>query len=162
MFRKSAKIKTVRELCAIKKKLMNESKKLVQCDGVFDLIHFGHIEHFDFAKKQGDIVYVVVVGDKFVRKGPHRPLFNEEIRAKWLAGLADVDYIIVNQAEGPYEIIKQVQPDVLVKGEGYQTKPTEGFLRDKALVESYGGRVAFAPEPIHSTEIITKMYSFFS
>lgn len=155
------KIKTVDELIVIRAQLAKNNQKLVQCDGVFDLVHFGHIEHFVYARAQGDAVYVIIVGDKFVRKGPGRPLFAEGVRARWLASLEAVDYVVVNQDGGPYEVIKKIRPDVLVKGVSYHTEPTEGFLRDRALVESYGGRVAFAPEPIHSTEIIQKMYTFF-
>jgi rfaE bifunctional protein nucleotidyltransferase chain/domain len=153
------KIKTLDELMMIRERFKKKRKKLVQCDGVFDLVRFGHIGSFEYAQEQGDGVYVVIVGDKFVRKGQGRPLFTENIRARWLASLEAVDYVLINQAEGPREVIKRIQPDILVKGEGYITKPTDGFLLDKSLVEFYGGRVCFAPEPIHSTDIIQKIYS---
>ena len=125
------------------------------------MVHPGHIEYFIHAKKQGDILYVVLVGDKFVEKGPGRPLFPEKVRAAWVAALEPVDYVIIHQDIGPYKIIEQAQPQVLVKGASYQTKPTEGFKHDRALVESYGGRIEFAPEPMHSSEIIQKIYKTF-
>ena len=136
--------------------------KLVQCDGVFDLVHPGHIDSFQRGKTYGDVLYVVVVADDFVQKGPARPLFDESTRASWVAAIECVDYVILNYDYGPLEIIETVQPSVLVKGRQYETKPTSGFLDDKAAVESYGGRVAYIEELQRSTQIIEKIYSLFN
>ena len=135
--------------------------KLVQCDGVFDLVHPGHIDSFQRGKTYGDVLYVVIVADKFVQKGPSRPLFDESTRAGWVAAIECVDFVIVNYDYGPLEIIKKVQPSVLVKGRQYETKPTSGFLNDKAAVETYGGRVGYVEELQQSTKIIDKIYSLF-
>lgn len=135
--------------------------KLVQCDGVFDLVHPGHIDSFQRGKTYGDVLYVVIVADKFVQKGPSRPLFDESTRAGWVAAIECVDFVIVNYDYGPLEIIKKVQPSVLVKGRQYETKPTSGFLNDKAAVETYGGRVVYVEELQQSTKIIDKIYSLF-
>lgn len=154
----SEKIKTPRQFLVLAKKLKRLGKKLVQCDGVFDLVHPGHIHYFRQAKKQGHILYVALVADKFVRKGKGRPVFNQNLRAGWVAGIEGVDYVVVNNDFGPYELIKKIHPDVLVKGESYRRHPTEGFLRDKQLVESYGGRVFFSRElNIHSTDLLKKL-----
>lgn len=142
--------------------LKAEGKKLVQCDGVFDLVHPGHVHYFAQAKAMGDILYVVVVSDAFVQKGDGRPVFDQDTRAFWVAGVEGVDYVVINDDYGPYKIIEMIKPDILVKGNSYQKKTTAGFLKDKALVESYGGRVCFSDElDIHSTKIFEKIAKSF-
>ena len=152
------KIKNGDEFIPLAKKLKAQGKKLVQCDGVFDLVHPGHIHYFAQAKSLGDILYVVVVSDAFVQKGHGRPFFDQDTRALWVAGIGSVDFVVINNDYGPYKIIEAVEPDLLVKGSSYQKKATEGFLKDKALVESYGGQVFFSNElDIHSTDIFEKI-----
>ena len=155
------KIKSRETFLTLGAQLRDNGKKLVQCDGVFDLVHPGHIDSFQRAKAFGDILYVVIVADKFVEKGPRRPLFDEMTRANWVAALECVDYVIVNDDYGPFEIIEKVRPHILVKGRLYKSEPTSGFLKDKAAVEAYGGRVVLVEELQRSTEIINKIYSFF-
>lgn len=153
------KIKDPDEFSFISARLRKQKKRLVQCDGIFDLVHPGHAAYFAMAKTQGDILYVVLVTDRFVRKGPGRPVFDQETRAMWVAGIQGVDYVIINDDYGPYKVIKAVRPDVLVKGDSYERDPTEGFLRDRSLVESYGGKLFFIPETdMHSTEIFKKIH----
>jgi rfaE bifunctional protein nucleotidyltransferase chain/domain len=152
-----SKIKTPKEFVLLSRQLKKSGKILVQCDGVFDLVHPGHIDCFWRAKAYGDILYVVLVADKFVQKGPGRPLFNEDLRAMWVAAIEGVDFVIINNDYGPRRLIGEIRPDVLVKGAEYQAKPSEGFLSDKALVESYGGKVVFVKELAHSSEILKKI-----
>ena len=157
-----SKIKTSGEFVKLVEALKQNGKILVQCDGVFDLVHPGHIDCFWQAKTMGDILYVVLVADKFVQKGPGRPIFNQDLRAMWVAAIEGVDFVIINDDYGPYKFIEKVHPNVLVKGADYKTNPTEGFLLDKELVESYGGRVGFVTELAHSSEIIKKIMNLFS
>ncbi|MDP3710205.1 MAG: adenylyltransferase/cytidyltransferase family protein [bacterium] len=153
------KIKDPEEFSFIAARLRKQKKRLVQCDGIFDLVHPGHAAYFAMAKTQGDILYVVLVTDRYVRKGPGRPVFDQETRALWVAGIQGVDYVVINDDYGPYKVIKAVKPDVLVKGDSYERDPTEGFLRDRSLVESYGGKLFFIPETdMHSTEIFKKIH----
>ncbi|MDP3710206.1 MAG: adenylyltransferase/cytidyltransferase family protein [bacterium] len=162
MFQVKTKIKNKDEFVSLVKELKGQGKKLVQCDGVFDLVHPGHIHYFAQAKSLGDILYVVVVSDAFVQKGKGRPFFDQDIRALWVAGIGSVDFVVINDGYGPYNIIEAVQPDLLVKGISYQKKATDGFLKDKALVESYGGKVFFSDElDIHSTNIFEKIAKSF-
>jgi rfaE bifunctional protein nucleotidyltransferase chain/domain len=157
----NAKIKTPKEFVLLAKQLRKSRKTLVQCDGVFDLVHLGHIDCFWRAKAKGDILYVVLVADKFVQKGPGRPLFTEDLRAMWVAAIEGVDFVIINDDYGPRKLIREIRPHFLVKGAQYQTNPSEGFLLDKALVESYGGKVAFVKELAHSSEILKRIYQEF-
>lgn len=157
-----SKVVSLADFLVIVEALRNEKKRIVQCDGVFDLVHPGHIEYFSRAKEYGDILYVVVVTDTHVKKGTGRPLFSHDIRSLWVASLTSVDYVVVNDEPGPHNILEAVRPDVLVKGAEYEVTPTEGFLKNRCLVESYGGRVAFVKEIAHSSHILQKIYSLFA
>ena len=90
------KILSYEELHALISKLKNDNKVIVQCHGVFDLIHPGHIFHFQAAKKQGDILVVSLTSDAFVNKGPDRPVFDENIRSEALASIEVIDYVVIN------------------------------------------------------------------
>ena len=91
----NAKIKTLEELEKITAKLKKEGKKIVLCHGVFDLLHIGHIKHFEEAKSFGDVLIVTITPDEFVKKGPNRPAFTTSLRLEALASLESVDYVIV-------------------------------------------------------------------
>ena len=89
------KIVSIDELGAIADKCKKENKKIVHAHGVFDLLHIGHINHFQHAKKFGDVLFVTVTPDKFVNRGPHRPIFNEQLRAEAIAAISSVDYVTI-------------------------------------------------------------------
>lgn len=119
-------------------------KTLVLCHGTFDVVHPGHLEHLRQAKAQGDILVVSITADAFVNKGPGRPVFDEQKRADFLASLDMVDYVYINHARDPRPVIEALKPDVLCKGSDYAAPDNPDYaehLKDKALVESYGGKV---------------------
>jgi D-beta-D-heptose 7-phosphate kinase/D-beta-D-heptose 1-phosphate adenosyltransferase len=125
-------------------------ERIVFTNGCFDLLHPGHIQTLSFAKAQGDVLVVGINTDRSVRrlKGPSRPLQTQAARAAVLAGLEAVDYVVTFDDDTPAAIIREVAPDVLVKGEDWKTKGVVG----RAFVESYSGRVVLAPVvPGHST-----------
>ena len=99
-----------------------EGKTVVQSHGVFDLIHPGIIKHINEAKARGDILIVTVIKDKDVRKGPGRPIFNENLRAETIASLRQVDYVSVVNDETPFECVKRIKPDILAKGQTYKKR----------------------------------------
>ncbi|MFA4854916.1 MAG: adenylyltransferase/cytidyltransferase family protein, partial [Candidatus Omnitrophota bacterium] len=76
-----AKIKTINELASILEKLRKEGKKIAHCHGCFDLLHPGHLKHFQAAKNKGDVLVVTLTKDEYVNKGPGRPVFNHHLRA---------------------------------------------------------------------------------
>ena len=82
-----------KKLSNILKTLKKKKKKVVLCHGVFDLVHLGHIEHFKSAKSYGDYLIVSLTLDKFIRKGPGRPLFNEQQRLEYLRQIKIIDYV---------------------------------------------------------------------
>ncbi|MDD5428820.1 MAG: PfkB family carbohydrate kinase [Candidatus Omnitrophica bacterium] len=140
------KIKTLDELKTIVSGHKRQNKKIAHCHGVFDLIHPGHIRHLVSAKKEGDVLIVTVTADKFVRKGPGRPIFNENLRAETLASFSTVDYVAINHAPTATNCIKLLRPDVYVKGQDYVDKNkdvTGKISEEEDAVVSVGGRIAF-------------------
>ncbi len=117
--------------------------KIVFTNGVFDILHAGHVQYLEFAKKQGDILVVGVNSDQSVQilKGPTRPVNPLEDRMAVLAGLQAVDYVVSFSEETPQRLIDAVLPDVLVKGEDYSGREVVG----RETVESRGGKIILAP-----------------
>ena len=76
-------------------KIREKNRRIVHCHGVFDLIHIGHIKHFEEAKKNGDFLIVSITADKFVNKGSGRPIFNQNLRAEFLSSLIFVDAVLL-------------------------------------------------------------------
>ena len=127
--------------------------QIVLTTGVFDLVHPGHLSYFEKAKSFGNILVVSVVDDKFVRKGPKRPVFGEDLRLKWLAALEVVDYVVLNSDYGPWKVMEAIRPDVYVKG--YNLTP--GLMKDIKLMRDLKGQTVLLPETMHSTEIFEKI-----
>ncbi|HAH33032.1 MAG TPA: cytidyltransferase [Elusimicrobia bacterium] len=140
------KIKTLDQLAAIVRKLKKEGRKVVQCHGVFDLLHPGHIRHFEAARKKGDVLIVTLTQDKHVNKGAGRPVFNQRLRAESIAALQCVDYVAVNEWPTATRAIKLLSPDIYAKGGDYRDplKDLTGEIRNEAeAARSVGGRVHF-------------------
>ena len=114
------KLTSIENLKKIVIRLKAKRNKIVLCHGVFDLLHVGHINHFQEAKGFGDIVIVSVTSDKFVNKGPNRPAFNEQNRLKALAALKDIDYVVLNKFPMAVPAIREIKPDIYCKGQDYK------------------------------------------
>lgn len=142
------------------RKVLGEEKKngkrVVFTNGCFDILHIGHVRYLREAKKLGDLLVVGINSDDSVKKikGEKRPLVPQDQRAEILASLRSVDYVVVFEEEEPGNIIKEVDPHVLVKGGDW--KPDEIVGRD--FVESRGGQVVLIdPVPGVSTTRIIKL-----
>ena len=101
------KIVSIENLKKIILKLKLKRKKIVLCHGVFDLLHIGHIKHFNEAKKNGDILVVTITPDIYVNKGPSRPSFNEELRLEAIASLSVVNYVALNSSPTAVTVIEK-------------------------------------------------------
>ncbi len=153
-----SKIVTLDQLSEALAPLRAEGKKIVHCHGVFDLVHLGHINYFEQSKRLGDVLYVTLVPDRLIRKGPDRPRFKEQDRLYWVASLEVVDYVHLLDEEGAWSVMRAIRPDVYTKSESDRVKltdPTHGLSEDVRIIESVGGRFEFINEeiPIHSTDI---------
>jgi len=116
---------------------------------VFDVFHIGHLRHLKKAKTFGDYLIVSITPDKYVNKGPNRPIFNEKYRAEVINNLWFVDEVIINDKPTAIELIKRIKPDVYVKGKDYKKLNediTGNILLEKNAVESYGGKIVFTEE----------------
>lgn len=132
--------------------------RVVLTNGCFDVLHVGHIEYLQQAAEEGDCLIVAINSDASVRglnKAPDRPIFGQEHRAKMLAALESVDYVVVFDEATPHRLLETLKPDLLVKGGTYAHDEIVGW----ELVESYGGRVkALGETPgMSTTEILRQM-----
>lgn len=138
----------------IRPRLKEEGKTIALCHGVFDLLHPGHIIHLEQAKGLADVLVVSITASQYVRKGPGRPYFDDEMRMKVLSALECVDYVMLSEGYTADDIIENVQPDIYVKGEEYATAEddiTGKIEEERALVEKHGGRLAFTAGAVFSS-----------
>ena len=152
-----SKIIDIDELSAKTEQSKKEGKRIVATGGCFDILHAGHVEYLEWAKKQGDILVVFLNSDESVKrlKGPERPIVNEENRATVLAGLEAVDHVCIFSDDDPCNVIRSIKPDIWVKGADYKDK----LIPELTVLDSYGGRIEYADfkAGCSSTGIIDKI-----
>jgi rfaE bifunctional protein kinase chain/domain/rfaE bifunctional protein nucleotidyltransferase chain/domain len=140
------KIITRAELVGRLGEFSKRKKKIVLCHGVFDVVHPGHIRHLDFAKSIADILVVSITDDIHITKGVYRPHVSAAIRAKSLAHLQMVDYILINEDATPISLIQQLKPDFFAKGFEYVSNGLPPATQEESdSVMSYGGQLVFTP-----------------
>jgi rfaE bifunctional protein nucleotidyltransferase chain/domain len=137
-----------------------QGKVVVFTNGVFDLLHPGHVRYLQSARRLGDALIVGVNSDQSARalaKGPNRPVNGDAERAEVLAALECVDATVIFDEPTPYEIVVALQPDVLVKGADW----AEGTIVGADVVEARGGRVVRMPlaEGHSTTSLLTRIRS---
>jgi len=140
------KIKSLEDLKSIVDKLKDEKKKIVSTNGVFDILHLGHIRYLKDAKKLGDVLIVGINADSSVKKlkGQNRPLNCELDRAETIAALECVDYVVIFDTDDPISILEVIRPKIHVKGGDY----VFNRIVEKDVVEKYGGKVKLIPETV--------------
>lgn len=151
------KILTPELMLRERKRLRAAGNRLVFTNGVFDLLHVGHVRYLEQARALGDALLVAINSDRTVRelKGPARPVFDQAERAEILAALRFVDYVTVFDEISPRSLIAELLPDVLVKGGDYQLDQIHG----REEVEAAGGKVISLPfvEGASTTTLIEKI-----
>ena len=160
------KILNSKNIKLVGEKLKKNGKKIVLCHGVFDLIHIGHIKHFTSAKKFGDLLVVSITSDKYVNKGPGRPIFNEKLRMEFLKNISLIDYVYINDNASAVNVINLLKPNIYCKGSDYK-KHRDDVTREikneiKAL-KNIGGFIKYTNDiTSSSSKLINNHYSDFS
>ena len=140
-----------------------EAKTVVHAHGVFDLLHIGHIRYLQAAKRLGDVLIVTVTPDRFVGKGPHRPVFDEKLRAQAIAALGCVDLVAINSWPTATETLRRIRPDIFVKGAEYRDRKTPELLAEEAEAAAIGACVEFIEDiTSSSSNLINSFFSPFS
>ena len=138
--------------------LREQSRRIVFTNGVFDLLHPGHVRYLKEARQLGDALIVAVNSDRSVKslgKAPDRPVYPAEERSEVLAALACVDAVVIFDEDTPHEIVEALRPDVLVKGADW----ADGTIVGADSVEARGGRVVRIPlaAGYSTTKLIERM-----
>ncbi len=155
------KIKSLEELSLVIQELRSEGKKIVLCHGCFDLMHPGHIKHFQAAKKMGEVLLVTVTPDVYVDKGPDRPVFDENLRAECIAALECVDYVSINKWPTAEETLRLLRPDIYVKGQEFENleDKTGKIQKEYKVLREIGAEMKFTHEIVFSsTQLINKYF----
>ena len=151
-----AKIIERDDAVALRERLSKEAGQVVFTNGCFDILHIGHIDYLHFARSQGDLLIVGLNSDASVSrfKGPHRPIVSQAQRARVLAALESVDYVLIFDDDEPLELISDLLPDVLVKGEDWAH-----YVAGSDIVEKHGGKIVLAPltKGSSSTNIVERI-----
>lgn len=138
----------------IRPELKKENKVIALCHGVFDLIHPGHIIHLEQAREMADVLVVSITAAQYVRKGPGRPYFSDDMRMKVLSALECVDYVMLSEGYTVDDIVECVEPDIYVKGEEYSKESddiTGKISEERKLVERHGGQIRYTTGQVYSS-----------
>jgi rfaE bifunctional protein nucleotidyltransferase chain/domain len=148
------KIIELKDLSTLVGDAKDSNKVIALCHGCFDILHMGHVRHFESAKAMSDILVVTVTQDQFINKGPNRPVFPQSERAEVLAGLNVIDWVAINNWESAVETIRLVRPNLFIKGEEYETRAAQinpNFIEEAKVVSEVGGEIAFTRDKFTSS-----------
>lgn len=134
------------DLLAMREAARAAGRLVVWTNGTFDLLHPGHVQSLQQARALGDVLVVGVNSDRSVKayKGPTRPILTQDERAAMLAAVECVDFVVVFDEDTPAECLAKLKPDIHCKGDEY-APPRGKPVPERALVEGYGGRIAYLP-----------------
>ncbi len=156
-------LKNLSEIIVEEKK---KKKKIIHCHGVFDLLHVGHIKHLQKAKQLGDKLIVTITSDKFVNKGPGRPVFSQTLRSEQIAAIEAVDYVAINYARTATVPLKLLKPDVYCKGKDYKNQKNDitGEIKNEIkILKKFSGKIYFTEEhTFSSSRLLNRSTDFYS
>jgi len=168
----SENLLNLEKLIELRQQWRAAGKRIVFTNGVFDLLHLGHVQYLTAARAMGDLLVIGLNSDGSVKqlKGPTRPLVAEQERAEVLLALRPVDYVTIFEETTAENILRQLQPEIYVKGGDYTLQDQLEFaqtpkpLPEEPVVRSYGGLVRLVPFlPGHSTaELIAKILQVYA
>ena len=154
-------ILSIQDLSKIISKEKRKGKKIILCHGVFDLLHLGHIKHFDEAKNLGDILVVSLTPDRYVNKGPSRPAFTEKLRAETISSLEVVDYVVINTTPTAISIIQKIKPNIYCKGTDYKNHQDDisGQIKKEIReIKKVGGKIHYTKDITFSSSRLLNQY----
>lgn len=131
--------------------------KTVLCHGCFDILHAGHLAYFEAARALGDRLIVSVTSDRYVNKGPGRPYFDAELRARMVASQRCVDEVWISDHLTAVQAIERFKPNVYVKGKDYVAKSGD-IETERSAVELHGGRLVFTDTPLYSSSTLINRF----
>lgn len=140
--------------------LKSQGKTIVHCHGCFDLMHPGHIKYFQASKQMGDVLVVTVSPDRYVDKGPDRPVFNETLRSESIAALECVDYVAINQWPTAVETLRLLRPHFYVKGQEFENleDKTGKLQKEYEVIKEIGAEIRFTHEIVFSSTKLLNTY----
>ena len=139
------------------KKFREGGNKVGLCHGKFDLLHPGHVKHFESAKELCDILFVSLTADSFVKiwRGPNRPVLNEKLRAYMIANIKPVDYAVICNFKTGVEMICGIKPSVYIKGPDCASEQSPQINEERQAIKDVGGEIKYTQEStLSTTEII--------
>ncbi len=148
------KIISEEKIKEVVKTLKRKKKKIILCHGAFDLVHLGHVKHFESAKNKGDILIVSITADKFIHKGPGRPKFNENQRMEYLSKLEMIDFIVLSNEITAISVIKKIRPNIYCKGPDYKNDNddvTGNIKKERLAVKSINGKIEYTDDQTFSS-----------
>ncbi len=155
------KIINIKTLLTRLKNFRKKNFKIIMCHGVFDILHSGHILHFQEAKSQGDILIVSVTADQFIRKGPNRPFFNTEQRMKMISELEIVDFVVESNELSAIKNLSILQPNIYCKGIDYRNHEldlTGKIIKEKNTLKKFNGRIFYTKSQKFSSSNLLNNY----
>jgi len=159
------KIVSMDELANLVHKNKKAGKKVVQAHGTFDLLHLGHVKHLEAARAKADILAVTLTADRYVNKGPNRPVFAEHLRAEMLAALEAVDWVAINDSPDAVPAIRKVKANFYAKGQDYinpEGDITGKIIEERKAIEEVGGSIFFTEEMSYSsTELLNRNFNLY-
>ena len=140
-----------------KKSSISKRKIIGMVHGVFDIIHYGHMLYFKEAKSKVDHLIVSVTSDRFVNKGPGKPIFNLKKRVEVLRSIKYIDEVVVSDHKTAVNNLETIKPDFYIKGKDYKNLKNDlskQIFIEKKTVEKYGGKILFTNSELHSSSSI--------
>ncbi|MFO1499931.1 MAG: PfkB family carbohydrate kinase [Verrucomicrobiota bacterium] len=147
------KILGLEALAGMLRKYERQGRSVVHCHGCFDLLHPGHLRYLKAAREMGDLLVVTLTPDRYVDKGPGRPVYNQQLRAECLAALEFVDFVAINDWATAEQTIRLIRPRYFVKGQEFEGKPdqTGKLEREITVLQEVGAELRFTHEIVFSS-----------